>query len=151
MRLRWRLILPILGLIVFSAESFHSLQLNRGHRTAPKYFYWSFLPLDSDPLNGNAKAPNPDNGWELRSSWIDPGYLTKALILSAFPAFILGTPIVKFFAHLGISEVLSFAITMPVLISAWFYVLGGLIDYWVRKRSHRGATSKWGKTYWTGN
>jgi hypothetical protein len=135
----WRLILPILGLILFGAESFHSLQLNRPHRTAQKYFYWSFLPLDSDPLNRNFREPTPISGWEIRSSWIDPGYLTKALMLSAFPAFIIGISIVKVLANLGIGEVLSFAITMPVLISAWFYVLGRLIDYWVRKRSQRGA------------
>jgi len=44
MRVRWQIILPIVGLILFSAESFHSLQLNRQLRTSPqKYYYWALL------------------------------------------------------------------------------------------------------------
>jgi hypothetical protein len=49
-------ILPIFGLILFSAESITSIRLNRQYRTASKYFYWSFFLLDPDPLNRSIKG-----------------------------------------------------------------------------------------------
>ena len=39
-------------------------------------------------------------------------------MLSALPAFVVGTAVVR---GLGVSEVWSFAIVMPLLILAWFY------------------------------
>jgi hypothetical protein len=139
MRVRWQIILPILGLILFSAESFHSLQLNRQLRTSPqKYYYWASFALDSDPLNRHF-GQTPEHRWQLRSVWIDPGYSTQALMLSALPAFVLGALIVRALAHLGISEVLSFIVAMPLLVFDWFYFVGRLIDYRIGKRFHRSV------------
>ncbi|PYU28713.1 MAG: hypothetical protein DMG31_19345 [Acidobacteria bacterium] len=140
MRVCWRLILPTLGLILFSAESFDSFQLNRQHKTSPqKYYYWASLALDSDPLNRHFGQTSPGDRWQLRSAWIDPGYLTQALMLSALPAFVLGALIVSALAHLGVSEVLSFTVAMPLLVFGWFYFVGGRIDQWIRKRSRPAA------------
>jgi hypothetical protein len=60
-------------------------------------------------------------------------------MLSAFPAFIVGIPIVKALAHLGVSEVLSFTVAMPLLVVGWFYFVGGYIDHRIRKRSRLEA------------
>jgi hypothetical protein len=136
MKVCCRVILPILGLILFSAESFHSLQMNRRLRVSPqRYYYWSSLPLDSYPLSRHPSQTSPSNGWQVRSVWIDPGYVTQALMLSALPAFAFGALIVSALAHLGVSEVLSFTFAMPLLIFGWFYFVGGYIDQWIRKRS----------------
>jgi len=58
-------------------------------------------------------------------------------MLSALPAFVVGTAVVRALAHLGVSEVWSFMIVMPLLILAWFYFVGWLTDRWVHKRSQR--------------
>lgn len=131
MKTRWRWILPIFGLILFSVESVTSVRHNRQYRTASKYFYWSFFRLDSDPLNRSLKEQSPAPHWGI---WIDPGYLTKALMFGALPAFVLGRFIVKGLASLGVSEVSSFAVAMPLLIFSWFYSVGTCLDYWIRKR-----------------
>jgi hypothetical protein len=63
----------------------------------------------------------------------------KFLMLSALPAFVFGTAVVRGLASLGVSEVWSFAIVMPLLISAWFYFVGWLIDRRVHKQLHSRA------------
>jgi hypothetical protein len=55
-------------------------------------------------------------------------------MLSAFPAFVFGGVIVRSLGRLGISEVSSFMVLMPLLISAWFYFVGWLVDRWRFKR-----------------
>ena len=60
-------------------------------------------------------------------------------MLSALPAFVVGTAVVRGLAGLGVSEVWSFMIVMPLLILAWFYFVGWLTDRWVHKRSQRRA------------
>jgi len=67
--------------------------------------------------------------------WITPGLMQKALVLTALPAFLLGLGLVRGLAHLGVSELVSFMITMPVFITAWFYLAGWLLDRWRYKRS----------------
>jgi hypothetical protein len=66
---------------------------------------------------------------------VEPGLLAKCLILSAVPAFLVGTGIVHSMSRLGVSEVTSFMISMPLLILAWFYFVGWIFDRWYRKRS----------------
>jgi len=56
-------------------------------------------------------------------------------MLSALPAFVVGRAVVSGLARLGVSEVWSFAILMPVLVVAWFYFVGWLIDRWLHKWS----------------
>jgi hypothetical protein len=60
-------------------------------------------------------------------------------MLSALPALAVGTAVVRGLAGLGVSEVWSFAIVMPLLILAWFYFVGWLINCWVHKRSQSRA------------
>jgi hypothetical protein len=140
--MHWRLILPVIGLLLLGAESYHSFRVNRQLGTVPRrYYFWSSIRLDSDPLNrrftDSAPFKSGDAGfvWEPNQIWIDPGYFAKSLVLAALPAFALGAVAVRGLAHLGVSEVWSFGAVMPVLVFAWFYSVGWLIDRWIRKRS----------------
>jgi hypothetical protein len=130
MKTPWRWILPICGLVLFGAESVTSIRLNRQYGTTERYFYWSFIRLDSNPLGKNVREPSHVPIWGI---WIDPGYLTKALMFGALPALVGGMFIVKRLASLGVSEVSSFAVAMPLLIFAWLYFLGACLDHWIRK------------------
>ncbi len=120
MRLRWRLIFPLIGLTVFAGETIHSLRVDREiHRTPSRYFWWSSIRLDSNPLNKPVAVAKgcenieTCNSWDLPNMWVSPGVLAKFLMLSGFPAFI---------------EVRSFMVSMPLLLSAWCYLLGWMID-----------------------
>ncbi|MGB6823215.1 MAG: hypothetical protein WBE21_14135, partial [Candidatus Acidiferrales bacterium] len=56
-------------------------------------------------------------------------------MLLALPAFALETISVGGLAKLGINEVWSFMLLMPLYMLSWFYFLGWLVDNkWVRKR-----------------
>lgn len=73
--------------------------------------------------------------------WVDPGHLAKSLVLTALPAFALGAIVVEGLAHVGVSEVWSFGAALPLLIFAWFYSVGWLVDHWFRKRSQENRSS----------
>lgn len=149
MRMRWRPILCISGLILFGLLTFGSMRANRELRKLQhdnRYFWWGSLRLDSDPLNKRlALKPCPQQSDEvcygpLTDVWVTPGWIEKALILSAIPAFVLAMALVHGLAHLGVSELLSFMFSMPVLILVWFYTVGWLLDRWQYKRSlHRAS------------
>jgi hypothetical protein len=149
MGIRWRLVLPVLGLILFGAASVGSIRLNRQLGTAPRrYYFWSCLRLDSDPMNRHPREPTPCKsgdegcGWELQNIWVDCGYLTKSLWLTALPAFALGGAVVAGLGHLGVNQVWSFAFVMPLMLFGWFYFVGWLVDRWIGKRSRpRSFTS----------
>ena len=142
MRIRWRIVFPLLALMAFSAESYMSLRMNQQLGMTPrKYYWWSSIRLDTDPLNKNplvrppCKSGEEDCGSEPNFIWVDPGYLTNSLMLLALPAFALETISVRGLAHLGINEVWSFMVLMPLYMLGWFYFLGRLVDNkWVRKR-----------------
>ena len=135
MRVRWRMVLPVVGLVLFAGVTYDSLRLNSEIRHPPgQYFYWSFIRLDSDPnpcKGGNAECISWDHPYEAR---IEPGPLTLLLTLPAFPAFVVGIVIVHGVWRLGISEVTSFFVSMPLLISAWYYFIGWLVDRWRDRR-----------------
>src|SRR5260370_41782616 len=60
MQLRWSVILPMVGLILFAAVSYRSMPVNHHEQEAPrKYYWWSSLRLDSDPLNENPQLAAP--------------------------------------------------------------------------------------------
>jgi hypothetical protein len=88
------------------------------------------LRLDSDPANKYNRATT----WDLADRWVDPGLLEKFLIISAFPAFVVGGFAVGGLGRLGIDQVLSFMSVMPILIFAWYYFMGWLFDLWIRRR-----------------
>ena len=153
MQKRWRIVLPTAGLIVFSAVSYHSLRVNRELQHDPsRYFWWSAIRLDSDPTNKrNLAPPHCANGsescvtWDLQDRWVDPGWLQNFLMLSALPAFVVGGLAVRSLGRLGVSQVSSFMFTMPVLILAWYYFIGWLLDHWsARRRPQPGHPSSSG-------
>lgn len=149
MRIRWSMILPIIGLVLFVAVSYRSMRDNHAPEDRPnKYYWWSSLRLDTDPLNQHpiapAKLPCPDGSancadWELRAKWVTPGLLDRLLVFSAFPAFLAGTAIVAGLSKLGIDEVLTFFVSMPILLFVWYYLVGSLIellvDRWKQPRN----------------
>lgn len=146
MRMRWRPTFCLLGAILFGLLTYGSLQVNRMiHQDHyGRFFWWGSVRLDSDPLNKRPGtkpcAPITDEECvgEPQYIWVDPGWIERALTLSAFPAFLIGIPVVRGLSHMGVSELLSFMITMPLLILAWFYTVGWLLDRWQFKRSlHR--------------
>jgi hypothetical protein len=142
-RLRWKLVLPLIGLIFFAGVTYSSIRTNHQVSTAShRYFWWSWIRLDSDPLNRNLRAAEPcgknalENcaAWDLNSVWVDPGWLVMAFAVSALPAFVVGMIIVHVLRLLGISEIFSFMIAMPLLIFAWYYFIGWMIDHRMNKR-----------------
>lgn len=144
MRMLWRLILPICGLLLFSGESYQSFRSAReSHREHWRFFYWSSIRLDSAPLSSQPESVTRpcSNGaencieFDPEIIWVTPGPLTKLLEVSALPAFVVGAVVVVGLGRLGINEVISFMILMPLLICGWFYFLGWFIDRWRYKRS----------------
>jgi hypothetical protein len=67
--------------------------------------------------------------------WVEPGWLARFLMLSALPAFLVGLGIVHGLSRVGVSQVSSFMISMPLLILAWFYFVGWLLDRRTRRPS----------------
>ena len=149
MRKRWRIVLPVIGLALFGAESYHSVRFNREtHQIPSRYFWWSSIRLDSDPLNRHPQGATPcKNGqvncgtWVLRDTWVEPALLTRFQMLSAFPAFSVGGLAVGGLGRLGISQVPSFMFLMPLLIFAWYYFIGWQLDRWLSKRTPQGPTT----------
>jgi len=72
--------------------------------------------------------------WELSYQGVQPGLLDKLLVASALPAFLAGAAIVVGLSNLGIDEVLTFMVSMPILIFAWYCLVGWLIERWSHKR-----------------
>jgi hypothetical protein len=151
MTLRWRLIFPFVGLSLFAVETYHSIEVNRQmHQPTGRYFWWSSIRLDSDPLNqrppvltspGCQAQSENCSSWDTRYMWIDPGFLARVLMLSAAPAFIVGVLAIGGLGRLGLSEVLSFLSLVPALMFAWYYFLGWLVD---RLRNRHQTKSPYG-------
>ena len=146
MRVRWSLVLPTSGLILFAGLSYDSHRVNREvFKGRPsRYFWWSSIRLDSDPLNKHPivlTTTTCEDGiedcttWDPVYVWVDPGWVERILVVSAFPAFVVGAAIVGGLARLGISKLSTFTVSIPVLIFAWFYFVGWVIDRWRYKRS----------------
>jgi hypothetical protein len=112
------------------------------HKGPSRYFWWSSIRLDSDPLSKYFKKPiSCEQGlenctaWEPEYIWVTPGWIDKALLLFALPAFVAGSGVVEGLGRFGVSQVLSFMISMPLLIFGWFYFVGWLFDRRRRSRS----------------
>ena len=131
--MRWRIALPAIGLILFTLISNESL---RRHHPSNRYFYWSGIRLDSSPARATQSVckETETNCWELDFLIVKSGLLTKLLFLLAMPAFILGAFVVALSGRVGVSQVWGFMLSMPLLITAWLYWVGRLIDGWKRPR-----------------
>lgn len=154
MRMRWRPILCIWSMTLFGLLTYGSMRMNSTrfdsgtHPLHPhnRYFWWGSIRLDSEPL-GERHILKP---WVEESDaecvgtplyiWVHPGWIERALILTALPAFFLAVVITHGLARLGISELLSFMSAMPLLTLAWFYLIGWLLDRWQHKRLLNRAT-----------
>ena len=152
MRKRWRLVLPLCGLALFLLGTYASFRFNRevfGNRPS-RYFYWSSIPLDSDPLNKHQYPyflpceSSEEHCFEPQTISVEPGLVSIVFRLVALPAFIVGLAIVRELARLGISEVATFLVSMPLLILAWFCLIGSLIDHWRYKLVSRRVADSWG-------
>src|SRR5689334_24714790 len=138
MRMRWKLVLPFLGLVAFVLVTIGSVCTDRVTPHNPhRYFWWSSIRLDTDPLNKHPHALVPLKEWELRDMWIEPGWLPKWFMLSSFPAFVVGMETVHALGRLGVNEVWSFLTCMPFLIIAWYHFIGWLLDCWKSRRTQR--------------
>ena len=138
---RWEIVLPMLGFIFFTGISYHSYRQNGA--IPGRFFLWSTLRLDSDPLGRHhpspcAKSENECVDWDVATIYSSarPSRVERLFVLFALPAFVISLFITFGMGRFGISEVLSYMISMPLLISAWFFFVGWLIDRWRFKRSH---------------
>lgn len=143
---RWRIILPLLALVLFTMGTAGALYENRHIFHFRRYFYWSSIRLDSDPLNRqhklDAAVPCTEDAkdcssWDPEVVWVTPGPVARLLMLAGWPAFFLGKQTANSLGGLGVSQVWSFIMSMPVFIWAWFYSLGALIDRWRDLKSAR--------------
>lgn len=130
--------------MLFAFGTYESFGLGRNHDIGGRYFQWSFIRLDSDPLNRHSRSvmavPCKDPSENCMATdplevWVEPGWLARLLMISALPVFLVGIGLVHGLARVGVSEITSFMISMPLLILAWFYFVGWLLDQWRQKRS----------------
>lgn len=147
MPIRWRLFLPVAGLIAFTGISYHSYRdVTPKARVAPcQFFRWSTLPLDSDPLGRRSQSKDPCVDWDpMTDASPRPRPYEKLFMLFALPAFLVSTLIVfGLGGKFGVNEVLSFMVTMTLFTFIWFYFVGWLIDRWRFRRSQlNGARSR---------
>ena len=100
---------------------------------------------DSDPLNRDDQSPcleskDPCVGWDpvvVDRYWARPGPVERWFARFTLPAFFVSTLIVFGLGRFGISQVLSFFVSMPLLTLAWYYFVGWLVDRWRFKRSRK--------------
>lgn len=147
--MRWRFGLPIVALLAFSGISIHSYRDQREAIGASgRYFFWSTFRLDSDPLNRHHQSPCANSQlpcveWDLTEAdgrgWRHAGLIEKALVLSALPAFLIGSFVAFGLGRIGVSEITSFMLSMPLLICAWFYCIGLLVDGLAHRRFRKAA------------
>lgn len=133
-----------MGLVLFAVGTVDSFRRDPELRKIQdRYFWWESFRLDSDPLNRHPKsyseceeAREKCSSWDLRAVWVDPGWLAKTLMLTAFPAFFVGAAAISGLGRLGVNEVWTFFIVMPPLIAAWYCCVGWLLD---RRRLRRAC------------
>jgi hypothetical protein len=145
--MRWRVFLPVVGLIVFTGISLHSYRVSReGPSVSGRFFLWSTFRLDSDPLNRHSQlncvpSKEPCVVWDVVDvdSWLRPTTVERIFGISALPALIVGLLMTHGLGLIGINEIWSFMFSMPLLTFAWFYFLGWLVDRRRFKRSRLTA------------
>lgn len=144
MRRRWRFILPVVGLLVFGGVTYYSVERRQYERAHGQYFWWASIPLNTHQPNHDVGVPTPCKpeesdcvSWDPIILHRSPGLMGAMLIITAFPAFAVGMPIVRGLGRLGVNEVAVFLTVMPVLIVGWYYSLAWLSDRLESKRKKR--------------
>jgi hypothetical protein len=141
--MRWQITLPLVGLLIFGTVTYHEVRWNRTEVNSTRYFWWSSFRLDKDPLNHHPATilPKPcEDGRpgcfsaDLEYMWVEPGVLPMVLTLTALPAFAIGSVLVKTLGRLGVSQLTTFMSAMPFLITAWYFSVGWLLDWWRLRR-----------------
>jgi len=151
MPIRWRWILPFIGLVFFGWETYGSVRTNSDladRNRMRKEYLWGTFRLRTDPRGKIPPTPCPQSvpncseWWAARDVIVDPGPVLEALLVSALPAFFVSARFVHGLARIGVNEVCSFFAITPLLIAAWFYFLGWLLDHWrYRRRKKRAAAN----------
>ena len=97
-----------------------------------------FRPARQAPPLALRKIENECVDWDVATIYSSarPSRVERLFVLFALPAFVISLFITFGMGRFGISEVLSYMISVPLLISAWFFFVGWLIDRWRFKRSH---------------
>lgn len=150
METRFSVILPILGLALFTLVTIRSAKLNEHDAAHPqKYYWWSSLRLDTDPLNRYPLPEQPEQPckdgtenctkWQLRAQWVTPALLDRLLGISGLPAFLAGAAIVAACGKAGVDEVLTFMVSMPILLFGWYFFVGWLLDLVLSRRRDKDA------------
>ncbi len=110
------------------------------HPETARLLWWGGIPLDRQPPNTHHKSDvTPgEPAWDAAS--VDyfappPSALVRAFGFVALPAFLIGMAITGALGTYGVNEAATFLIVMPLLVVAWFYFLGWLIERRRRKRS----------------
>jgi hypothetical protein len=138
--MRWRILLPIIGVIAFGAISYSSYRTGlERHEIPSRYFKWSNFPLDSAPLREQSLSDCAASGvpclaWEQEPNIMSPTAFERLFILSVLPAFAVCLALTFVLGKVGVNEILSFMVSMPFFSAAWFYLVGRLLD---RRRSRR--------------
>ena len=106
MRRRWQLILPTIGLVLFGGVTYESLEGRRYEKTHGRYFWWASIRLDTHQVDQGPVTTPCKEAEDNCVSWDplaieDPGWLTRALLLSAFPTFLVGIPLVRVLGRHG--------------------------------------------------
>jgi hypothetical protein len=134
MKRRWSIILPLCGLLLFGTITFAS-HLRHQTKYQGRIYYWAGYPLDPDPLHidpPKAPVPCPQGqecvAWDPISIWSTPGPLMNLLIFTGLPGLLVGALIVSLLSRMGVNEIWSFFVCMPVTLSAWYYLIGWLLD-----------------------
>jgi hypothetical protein len=136
-------VLPALGLIVFAGISWHSYRNPReGKAAVGRYFsVGSVIHLDSHPPPERPPEPcdatkDPCVSWGIPDiSPPHPGTIERIFTLCALPAFFIRLFITSVLGRLGINQILSFMISLPLLIFGWLYFVGWPLTV--------GASSVW--------
>jgi hypothetical protein len=88
-------------------------------------------------MGGCKEAEENCATWDLKNTWVDPGLLDGFLLLTAFPAFILSRLMAGILGTMGINQLTTFMLSMPVLLLLWYYFVGQLLDGWMHRRSSK--------------
>jgi hypothetical protein len=101
------------------------------------------MRLDSDPLQRRypspctqSKDPCVDWGDIETDSMLHPTPFERLFVISTLPAFPLSSFLAFGLGNLGVSQVTTFMLSMPLATCTWLYIVGWLID----RKGFRQAT-----------